>query len=137
MRSNAWKGIATWRTKTSQQLYKVSTPCLDDNQQTEEKLASVGELSNVCSQIVMKCLYVARIGRPVILWSVKFARSITKWTRACDRRLARLISYIHCRSEFKQFSCVGNTAPQYRLGRFQDCDFAGDLEDTKSTTEGT
>ncbi len=37
----------------------------------------------------------ARIGRPHILWSVnKLARSVTKWTQACDRRLARLISYI-------------------------------------------
>ena len=31
-----------------------------------------------------------------ILWSVnKLARAVTKWTKACDERLARLISYIH------------------------------------------
>ena len=43
-----------------------------------------------------KCLYLTRIGSPDILWSVnKLARSVTKWTRACDKRLARLISYIH------------------------------------------
>ena len=30
------------------------------------------------------------------LWSVnKLARAVTKWTGACDRRLALLISYIH------------------------------------------
>ena len=34
-----------------------------------EELETVGELSKVCSQIVLKCLYVARIGRPDILWS--------------------------------------------------------------------
>ena len=56
----------------------------------------MGELSKVCSQIVLKCLYLARIGRHDILWSVnKFAQSITKWTKACDKRLCRLISYIH------------------------------------------
>ena len=34
----------------------------------------------------------ARIGRPDIPWSVnKLARSITKWTKACDKRLNRLI----------------------------------------------
>ena len=49
--------------KTTQQLYKVSTPCLDDHFK-EEELKSVGELSQVCSQIVLKCLYLARIGRP-------------------------------------------------------------------------
>ena len=82
--------------KTTQQLYKLSTPCIDDHHFKEEEMKSVGELSHVCSQIVLKCLYLARIGRPDILWSVnKLARSITKWTRACDKRLNRLISYIH------------------------------------------
>ena len=47
--------------KTTQQLYKVSTPCIDDHHFKEEE-QSVGELSHVCSQIVLKCLYLARIG---------------------------------------------------------------------------
>ena len=124
--------------KTTQQLYKVSTQCIDDHHFKEEDLKSVGELSKVCSQIVLKCLYVARIGRPDILWSVnKLARSITKRTNACDKRLFRLISYIHHTCDYKQFCHVGNTAKQYRLGLFQDSDFAGDLEDSKSTSSGT
>ena len=41
--------------KTAQQLYKVSTPCTDDHHFKEEELTSVGELSQVCSQIVLKC----------------------------------------------------------------------------------
>ena len=124
--------------KTTQQLYKVSTPCIDDHHFKEEETKPVGELSHVCSQIVLKCLYLARIGRPDILWSVnKLARSITKWTKACDKRLNRLISYIHHTSEYKQYCHVGNTAKQCRLGLFQDSDFAGDLEDSKSTSGGT
>ena len=80
----------------------------------------------------------ARIGRPDILWSVnKLARSITKWTKACDKRLNRLISYIHHTCEYRQYCHVGNTAKQCRLGLFQDSDFAGDLEDSKSTSGGT
>ena len=95
----------------------------------EEEMKSVGELSQVCSQIVLKCLYLARIGRPDILWSVnKLARSITKWTKSCDKRLNRLISYIHHTCEYKQYCHVGNTAKQCRLGLFQDSDFAGDLD---------
>ena len=97
-----------------------------------KKTKSVGESSQVCSQIVLKCLYLARIGRPAILWSVnKLARSITKWTKACDKRLSRFISYIHHTCEYKQYCHVGNTAKQCRLGLFQDSDFAGDLEDSK------
>ena len=121
--------------KTTQQLYKVITPCIDDHHFEEEEMTSVGELSHVCSQIVLKCLYLARIGRPDILWSVnKLARSITKWTKACDKRLNRLISYIHHTCEYRQYCHVGNTAKQCRLGLFQDSDFAGDLEDSKSTS---
>ena len=64
-------------------------------------------------------------------------RPITKWTKACDRRSARLISYIHHTCEYKQYCHVGNTAKQCRLGLFQDSDFAGDLRDSKSTSGGT
>ena len=42
--------------KTTQQLYKVSTPCIDDHHFKEEEMKSVGELPQVCSQIVLKCL---------------------------------------------------------------------------------
>ena len=101
-------------------------------------MKSVGELPKVCSQIVLKCLYLARIGRPDILWSVnKLARAITKWTKACDKRFSRLISYIHHTCEYRQYCSVGNTAKQCRLGLFQESDFAGDLEDSKSTSGGT
>ena len=93
-------------------------------------MGSVGEWSKVCSQIVLKCLYLARIGRPDISWSVnKLARAITEWTIACDKRSARLISCFHHTSEFKQYCHEGNTAPQCRSGLFQHSDFAGDLED--------
>ena len=102
--------------KTTQQLYKVSTPCIDDHHFKEEETKSVGELSHACSQIDLQCLYLARIGRLCILWSVnKLARSITKWTKACDKRLNRLISYIHHTCEHKQYCHVGNTAKQYCL----------------------
>ena len=67
----------------------------------------------------------------------KLARSITKWTEGCDKRLSRLISYIHYTCEHKQYCHVGNTVKQCRLGLFQDSDFAGDLEDSKSSSGRT
>ena len=115
--------------------YKVSSPCLDDHQFEKEELESVGELSEVCSQIVLKCLYLARIERPDILWSVnKLARLVTKWTQACDRSLAMLISYIHHTNDVRQYCHVGSTAQHCRLGLFEDSDIAGDLENSKSTS---
>ena len=89
-------------------------------------------------QLFWKCLYLARIGRPDILWSVnKLARSITKWTKTCDKRQNRSIFHIHHTCEYKQYCYVGNTAKQCRLGPLRDSDFAGDLEDSKSTSGGT
>ena len=124
--------------KTTQQIYKVSTPCIDDHHFKEEEMKSVGELSKVCSQIVLKCWNVARIRRPDILRSVnKLARSIKKWTNASDKRLSRLISYIHHTCEYRQYCYVGNTAKQCKLGLFQDSDFARDLGVSISTSGGT
>ena len=42
--------------KKTEQVFKVSSPCLDDLHFKKEELESVGELSKVCSQIVLKCL---------------------------------------------------------------------------------
>ena len=105
--------------KTTHHLFKVSTPCIDDHHFKEE-MNSVGKLSQVCSQTVLKCLYLGRTGRPDILWSVnKLARAITRWTKACDKRLNRLISYIHYTCKYKQYCHVGNTAKQCRLVCFK------------------
>ena len=70
-----------------------------------------------------------------------------QWTKLHDRlqngpKLVanawnRLISYIRHTCEYKQYCNVGNTAKHCRLGLFQDSDFAGDREDSKSTSGGT
>ena len=122
---------------TTQQSYDVVTSCMDDHPFKEDQNESVGEKSTVWSQIVLTCLYLARIGRTGILLSVnKLARAVTKWTKSCDKRSARSISHIHHTSESRQYCCVGNTTQQCRLILFQDSDFAGDFEDSKSTTGG-
>ena len=134
MQRNVWSDIASWPTKfcsdTESQLHVLMTIS------SKKKNWDVFENGQkVCSQIVLKCLYLARSGRPDIRWSAdKLARSITKWTRACDQRLALLISYIHHTHDHTQCCHVGNTAQHCRLGLFQDSDFAGDLEDSKSTS---
>ena len=103
----------------TRQLYKVATPRTDDHQFKEEEMGSVEELSKVCSQIVLKCLYLTRIGKKCFYRFVnKLGCAITSWTRACENRLARLI-----------FCHVGNIAQRCRLGLFQNSDCAGDLED--------
>ena len=56
MQRNMWIRYCELTNKTTQQLQKVSTPCIDDHHFKEEELKSVGELSKVCSQFVLKCL---------------------------------------------------------------------------------
>ena len=84
MRRNEWNCIVKANKKT-EQLYKVSTPCVEDHGFKKEELETVGEPSKICSQIVSKCLFFwHELADLTFLWSVnKLARVVTKWTRAC------------------------------------------------------
>ena len=79
--------------KTTQQLYKVSTPCIDDHRFKEERI-------EICWRIFKSMLSnCSEMGKLGTYWKTRYsmvseqvARSITKWTKACDKRLSRLIS---------------------------------------------
>ena len=58
---------------------------MDDHQCSPEIFESEGELARVCAQIVLQCLYFARIGRPDLL-----ARPVTKWIIACDKKVGTI-----------------------------------------------
>ena len=89
-------------------------------------------LSKVCSQILLKCWSTWRSGRPDILWSVhKPARAVTKRTKACGERLS--LTFI-ARVTTDNIAMWVISAQHCRLGFLQDSDFAGDLEDSKSTS---
>ena len=57
MPKNALSDILNWQNKKIKQPEKVSHLCLDDHQFEKGGLESVGELLNVCSQIVLKCFF--------------------------------------------------------------------------------
>ena len=79
MQRNEWNGVVL-ANKTTQQFYKVLTPCLDDHQFEEEEWNHWEKCQVYALKIVLKYLYLARIGGPDMLWSVnKLARAITKW----------------------------------------------------------
>ena len=133
MQRNEWKDIANLRIKQLSNSFKSRRHAwMTINLRKKISWRIVHSLLT----IVLTCLYLARIGRPDIFWSVnKLARAITKWASACDKRLARLISYIHHTRVFKQYCHVGNST-KCRSGIFQDSDFAGDSEDSKLTSGG-
>ena len=79
MQRNAWKEIANLQIKRPNNYAKSRRHAWMTTNLMKNKIGSVGEWSTVCSQIVVKCLYVALIGRPEKLWSVnKPARAVTK-----------------------------------------------------------
>ena len=119
MLKNALGDTVNWQTRKWNNFTQFRILAWTTISLKRRKLESVGEMPEVCSQIVLKCMYLARIGRPDNLWSVnKLARSVTKATQACDKRLARLISYIHPTTDCRQYCHVGNTTRHCRLGLF-------------------
>ena len=96
-----------------------------------------GKLSSVCARIVLKILFFARIARPDVLGACnQLSREVSRWTAACDRRLLRLISYIHSTTNWVIRCMVGDKFEDIKLAVYSDASFAGDTGDSKSTTGG-
>ena len=57
MQRNVWR-YCDLANKTTEKIFKVATPCMDNHQFKEEELGSVGELPNVCSLNVLKVLVI-------------------------------------------------------------------------------
>ena len=69
------------------------------------------------------------------MWTINhLARHVSCWNVACDKRLHRLIAYLHHRGSKVQVNWVGDKPQNCKLVLFSDASFAGDLEDSKSTT---
>ena len=91
---------------------------------TKDDLEIVGDLTELCAQIVLTCPDLARIGRQCIIFfniavlrSVDaLARAVTKWNRACDKRMARLFSFLQCTSDYRQTCHVGNKGSECKPG---------------------
>ena len=82
--------------KDESSLKNILTPSIDEHQIPPDEFEGKGILDAVAARIVLKLLYLARVGRMHILWSVNtLAREVTRWNPACDRRLHRLVSYLH------------------------------------------
>ena len=83
----------------------------------------------------MKMLYGARLVRYELLWPIcSIARMVSKWSRAEDKRLYRLICYLHTSLDNTLESFVGDTAKCCNVMLYSDADFAGDTQTSKSTS---
>ena len=110
--------IANLRINRINNWYEVATPAIDDHHFLRRRKWICWRIASLfCSQIVLTCLHSARIGRTDILWSVNnLARAVTKLTKACDKRLARFISYIHHTCECQTILSCGKHCTTMQTG---------------------
>ena len=122
--------------KKVEQLYKVSSLCLDDHQFKQEELESVGELTEVCSHILEMFVF----GTNWTIWHIVVSKQACKISLEMDsgmwRKMSKADFLLHHTIDYRQCCQVENTAQHCRLGLFQDSDFVGDFEDSKSTSGG-
>ena len=94
-----------------------------------------GELFPVYAQIVLKCLYLARIGRPEFLRSVDtLARSVTKWDKVCDKKVAKIDKLLRSLQKLTAILSCASQIEDCKLSLFQDVSFASHVCKSKSTS---
>ena len=83
----------------------------------------------------MKILYAARLARWDVLRAVNnLACFFTKWSTECDRKLHRLVSYLHETKNLKMIGWIADELPALSLDLFADADFAGCMATQRSTS---
>jgi len=117
----------------------LSTVEPDGNEQWEVENqcedTEAGELQKLAASILMKVLYGARMCRFDLLRpTCRLAQKVTKWDRACDKRLHRLMSYINSTLDHKLYSWVGDEAKDISVGQYADADLAGCPETQRATS---
>ena len=84
---------------------------------------------------MLKALYVARIHKTDLLWAVNsLAREVTRRSVNCDKRLHRLICYMHSSVDMQMECWVGYDPKDCQLALFADASFASWLADSRSTS---
>jgi hypothetical protein len=94
-----------------------------------------GQLASVAASVLMKVLYAARLARFDLLRATcRLACYISKWDKACDKRLVRLISYIQSTLHWRQVGYVGGSLKDTQPNVYADADLAGCADTQRSTT---
>ena len=101
----------------------------------EEEFEVTGKLAKDAAKVVMKALYGARFVRFDYLWPIgDLARNTTKWTRAHDRRLDRLMGHLNATIDHALEGFVGDSPEKCSVVCYCDASFADELRTSKSTS---
>ena len=116
-------------------LRQVNAPSLDGWNIQLEDFESSGALQNDAAIIDMTMLYEASLARYDLLRLIHaVAREFSKWTKACHRRLQRLVSYLHHTQDRSLGGFVLNAAGICVVIVSSDAGVADDARTAKSTS---
>ena len=65
---------------------------------------------------------------------MRLACEVTRWARACDKQLHRLVCYVLHTVDWNLESFIGDPVENLSVVLYCDVDFAGDMKDSKSTS---
>ena len=83
----------------------------------------------MCSERIQMLVRGTKWTARIAMVGKHYTRSVTRWNKACDEILLRLINYINVTQDDRQMCHVGNKIEDCNHGLFQDASFEGDLQD--------
>ena len=115
----------------------AATPFVPEGSILEQDEVSRGELAPHACKILMKALWLGRLARPDIVKPINdLATKVQSWTRGEDKKLLRLIQYIHATPHYRLAGSINEKEEDLELQLYVDADFAGDKENARSTSGG-
>ena len=118
-------------------LKQAATPFCPEGSVTEADEGARGELAPNACKILMKALWLGRLDRPDIVKPINdLATKVQAWTKADDKKLLRLIQYIHTTPHYRLAGVVNDPPEALELCLYVDADFAGDKANARSTSGG-
>jgi hypothetical protein len=116
-------------------LTPASTPFLPEEAFSDEDGNEEGSLREDSSKVLMKILYGARVARYDLLNPTRALAGCThKWTRACDKKLHRLVCYINSTVDLTLKGYINDKPEDLYLRLYADADFAGCKKTSRSTS---
>ena len=134
MHEYALNATARFKEELGRELPRVTSPYITPEEWSKE--GEAGAFQSSCASHVATLLFLSRVARPDIAVAVqRLCKMVTRWTTVHDLALIRLFAYLQSAGKVVLTSAL---SPQ-DLGDIEihlwcDADWAGDAEDTKSTS---
>ena len=111
------------------------TPFLPKGSILPEEWEEKGQLEEHACAVLMKLLWGARLGRPDVLRAIThLATLVSKWSKACDRMLHRLMAYVSQSTDYTLVGYINDLPEDLWLEIYTDSDFSGSPDCAHSTS---